>query len=239
MLLADDYQMDAPLKDFGASVWFDKELTNLCYDALGIPAATIRGLFEYVYKSDRLILYPHIPPTISEYCQMEPVRFGSKRITISVVNGGPRVACVKVNGRKLQVERADSVSLDYDALPAKAKVEIVMEGGWPNTSSRPAGKEALEAERPIRDDGSRLPVGPNATGLPPSMREAYAELLRMQSGAKNAFDKALVSEALRAFEAYRIRAAMKTDVTAEKHAAVLKMHEDAAMNLYKRCLRRG
>ncbi len=83
MRLAANYQMDAPLRDFGASVWFVQQITNLCYDALGIPAATVRGLFEYVYKSDRLILYPHIPPSISEYSQTESIRFGSKRITIS------------------------------------------------------------------------------------------------------------------------------------------------------------
>lgn len=245
MRLADEYQMDAPLKNFGATVWFDQELTNLCYDALGIPAATVRGLFEYVYKSDALILYPHIPPTISEYSQIEPIRFGSKRITIGVANGGPRVASVRVNGRKWPVASTDSVSLSYDSLPAKAKVEIVMEGGWPNTaptplpvSNQPPGKHGFEALWLNQKDGSRLPVSPNAVGLPPSMRDAYADLLRRQSTAKTEFDKALMSETLRAFEAYRKRATMKTDMTPEKRAAVLKMYEDAAMNLYRGCLRR-
>lgn len=224
MRLADNYQMDAPLKDFGNSVWFTDSITNLCYDALGVPAATIRGLFEYVYKSDRLILYPHVLPTISEYSQTEPIRFGSKRITISVANGGPRVSSVKVNGRKWPVGSPDSVSLNYDTLPDRAKVEIVMEGGWP---SAPLSTAAAVA----------APAAGKPGGLPESLRKAYAELLSKQGNARTEFEKAFVSEALQAFAAYRERAAMKTEETPEKRAAVLKMYEDAAMNLYKGYLR--
>jgi len=220
MRLADGYQMDAPLKDFGNSVWFTGSITNLCYDALGIPAATIRGLFEYAYKSDRLILYPHIPPSISEYSQNEPIRFGDKRITISIKNGGPRVASVKVNGRKWPVDAADSVSLAYDALPKKARVEITMEGGWPSTSS------------PAQVATEVTPPGKPA-GLPEIMRKAYADLLSKQSSSRTDFEKAFITETLQAFDAYRQRAGMKTEEKPEKRAAVLKMYEDAAMNLYK------
>lgn len=224
MRLADTYQMDAPLKNFGATPWFDQELTNLCYDALGVPAATIRGLFEYVYKSDRLILYPHIPPTITEYSQNEPIRFGSKRITISVKNGGPRVASVKINGKKLPVEPSDGISLPYDTLPDKARVEIVMDGGWP---SSPSPGQAAATPTP----------NSKPAGLPDGMRRAYSELLSRQSSAKTDFEKALLSETLQAFNAYRERAGMQTDEKPEKRAAVLKMYEDAAMNLYKGYLR--
>ena len=220
MRLANNYQMDAPLKDFGNSVWFDGEITNLCYDALGIPAATVRGLFEYVYKSDRVILYPHIPPSISEYSQNEPVRFGKKLMTISIKNGGPNVTSVKVNGEDWPVDSKDSVSLGYDALPNKARVEIVMEGGWPVSKPRP---EVAEPARLVS----------KPAGLPEPMRKAYAELLSKQSSAKTAHNKAFLSEALRAFDAYRERAGMKTSEAPEKRAAVLKMYDDAAMNLYK------
>lgn len=230
MRLADGYQMDAPLKDFGNSVWFDQEITNLCYDALGIPAATIRGLFEYVYKSDRVILYPHIPGSISQYSQNEPIRFGDKRVTLSVTNGGPRVASVKVNGKKWQVDSPESVSLAYTALPKNARVEIVMEGGWPPApQATPSGdpKRAKFAST-IEQWDIRKPAG-----LPESMRKAYAELLRKQSSAKTDFDKAFISEALQSFDAYRQRAGMRTNEKPEKRAAVLKMYEDAAMNLFK------
>ena len=247
MRLADGYQMDAPLKDFGNSVWFTGSITNLCYDALGIPAATIRGLFEYVYKSDRIILYPHIPPSISDYSQNEPIRFGDKRITLSVKNGGPRVASVKVNGRKWPVGLTDSVSLNYDSLPKKARVEIVMDGGWPKTATQPT--DVTGTPRPTKrssklkftlvqgTNGLLYPINPNAVGLPPAMREPYAELLRKQSSAKSDFEKAFLTEALQAFHAYQQRAVMKTEEKPEKRAAVLKMYEDAAMNLYKGYLR--
>ncbi len=147
------------------------------------------------------------------------------------------MASVKVNGRKLPVGTSDSVTLPYEALPEKAKVEIVMEGGWP------AGQTVAPASEPSptppkiefrwlkQKNGSSLPVSPYAIGLPPSMRDAYAGLLRRQSSARTDFDKALISAAFQAFEAYRVRAATKTDMTPEKRAAVLKMYEAAAMDL--------
>lgn len=221
MRLADQYQMDAPLKDFGASVWFDKELTNLCYDALGIPAATIRGLFEYVYKADRLVLYPHIPPSISAYSQNEPIRFGKKSINISITNGGPDIASAKVNGKPWPTETKDSIALAYDTLPAKAHVEITMAGGWP--ASKPIAGTAITAPSPVS----------KPAGLPQPMRTAYADLLSKQATARTAFDKAFLSETLQAFDAYRERAGMQTAETPEKRGAILKMYETAAMNLYK------
>lgn len=226
MKFADDYQMDGPLKDFGATVWFDTEITNFAYDSLGIPAATVRGLFEYVYKHDRLILYPHVPPTISEYSQSEPIRWGTKSITISVVNGGPSVASVKVNGKALPVESKDSISLIYESLPVKARVEIVMEGGWPSVAAPADSGSAIEIPRD-------KPVG-----LPEPLRAAYKDLLSRQSDTKDAFEKAYLSEALSAFEAYQQRASMKTSETPEKREAVLKMYEGAAMSLYKGYLKR-
>lgn len=219
MQLADHYQMDAPLKDFGNSVWYTDYATNLCYDALGIPAATIRGLFEYVYKYDRIILYPHVPPSISEYSQDEPIRFGEKRITISVKNGGPRVASVKVNGHNWKAESPESISLAYDSLPKKATVEITMEGGWPSTTP------------PSQITPEVVKIGKPAS-LPENMRKAYADLLSKQSQAHTEYEKALVSEALLAFQSYRQRAGIQTKDTPEKRAAVLKMYEEAAMNLY-------
>ena len=71
-------------------------------DNFAIPAATVRGLFEYVYKADRLILYPHVPASITEYRQNEPVWFGDKQIRINFVNGSGRIAKVKINGKSIR-----------------------------------------------------------------------------------------------------------------------------------------
>ena len=57
-------------------------------DNFAIPAATIRGLFDFDYKSDRLILRPRIPGSITEFTQKQPVRFGEKKLYLSCRNGG-------------------------------------------------------------------------------------------------------------------------------------------------------
>ena len=200
-----EYQMDAPLTDFGNAVWFKDRQTNLCYDALGIPAATVRGLFEYIYKADELILIPHIPVSITEYCQLEPVRWGNKKILITVRGGDGAM------GRW-----GDSFTLKYDQLPERALVEI-------------NGKRVG-----VREYGSvGVSSTPDNIELPESLKGSYAELKALKP--KTDFDRALVAEAIRAFEAYSGYAARDTGFKPEKQAAVLKMYEDAALNLYKRC----
>lgn len=240
MQLADDFQMDAPLKDFGKSVWFDDRLTNLCYDALGIPAATVRGLFEYIYRADGLTLYPHVPPSIHEYSQTEPIRFGKKRLTISVKNGGPRIKSVKLNGGKGEWEKGGRcVTLLFDDLPQRAHVEIVMEGGWPSESVgvwEYGGKGDAETRgHGDTETGGHGDVGKSAE-LPESLSKPFAELRAMKP--KTEFEKACLAEALRAFDAYRERASRDaagaySQMKPEKRAAILKMYEDAALALYK------
>lgn len=44
---ASQWQMDAPLKDFGSTPWFTNNPINLAFDAWGVPAAFVRGMFEY------------------------------------------------------------------------------------------------------------------------------------------------------------------------------------------------
>jgi hypothetical protein len=56
------------------------EAVNLCYDSFGLPAAMMRGLFEYLYRADGLTLLPHIPTGITRLEQHFPVRFGAKRL---------------------------------------------------------------------------------------------------------------------------------------------------------------
>ena len=199
-----EYQMDAPLTDFGNEVWFKDRQTNLCYDALGIPAATVRGLFEYVYKADELILIPHIPPGITEYSQREAVRWGDKRIAIAIRGGDG------VTGRW-----GESYTLKYDELPESALVTI-------------DGKRVG-----VREYGSVGVKAGKVVGLPEQLATPYAELKALKP--KTDFEKALVAEAIRAFEAYAEYAAKDTSFKPEKQAAVLKMYKDAAMSLHRRC----
>jgi hypothetical protein len=121
---AERFRMDNPLTKCGSDVYQPNQPINLCYDTLGPAAALMRGLFEYLYRADGLTLVPHVPPAITELEQLDPVRFGNKRILLSTVGKGP-ITAVKVNGRKWkQFDRA-TVLLPYDKTPELARVQIV------------------------------------------------------------------------------------------------------------------
>lgn len=225
------HQMDAPLTEFGSQVWFTDKLTNFCYDALGIPAAVIRGLFEYVYGADSLTLYPHVPPSIIEYEQKEPIRWGEKKITISIRNGGPRVKSVKVNRHALEVEPgASRVVLRYDRLPARAHVDIEMDGGWPE--ARPT---EYAAGTPTA--GKRVNTAPE---MPSQARAKYAALICMQKSCRNLteYESGFLRETIAAYEAYRDRAARDAagdfaSLSEDKRNAIIKDYEDAANRCYQ------
>ena len=48
------FRMDNNLTNFGSEVYQPKEPINCVYDTWGVPAALIRGLFEYLYQADGL-----------------------------------------------------------------------------------------------------------------------------------------------------------------------------------------
>lgn len=120
---AERFRMDNPLTEFGSAVYQPKEPINITYDAFAIPAALRRGLFEYIYSADRLTLIPHIPSSITELHQMDPVRFGNKRLYLAVFGTGP-VSGVTVNGRRHKDYTAETIGLAYDKLPDDAVIVI-------------------------------------------------------------------------------------------------------------------
>ena len=98
---AHQFRMDNNLTDFGNAVYQPNQPINITYDAYGIPAAMIRGLFEYQYKADRLILLPHIPTKITQLVQHDPIRFGTKKLFISAATGTGHVKGSKNERRSL------------------------------------------------------------------------------------------------------------------------------------------
>jgi len=74
MKWAKDFRMDAPWSQRGENTdnpWSDSGKHRngsvaVMVDNFAIPAATIRGLFDYDYKSDMLILRPRIPGSIKK-----------------------------------------------------------------------------------------------------------------------------------------------------------------------------
>lgn len=136
LTFAEKFRMDNPLTKSGAAVYQPNQPVNLTYDAFGPPAKFMRGLFEYLYRADGLTLVPHIPPSVTELEQRDPVRFGKKRIFLSVLGSG-EVTAVKVNGRKWKAFDGKSVFLAYEKTPATARVELFLGGAKPSSRQLP------------------------------------------------------------------------------------------------------
>ena len=148
LTFAEKFRMDNPLVKFGSDVYQPKQPVNLTYDAFGPPAAFMRGLFEYLYRADGLTLVPHIPPTVTELEQLEPVRFGAKNIFLTVLGNG-EVTAVKVNGRKWKTFDGKTVFLAYNKTPDTARVEIFLGG------AKPSARQLTKAASPLKANDSR------------------------------------------------------------------------------------
>lgn len=132
LTFARDFRMDNPLVDFGAKVYQPKEPINLCYDSFGAPAALLRGLFEYLYRADALVLRPHIPPGITRLEQRFPIRFGVKQLYLASVGTGP-VTGVTIDGKAWSQFDGDSITLPYDAVPEMTSIVVGLGGADPGT----------------------------------------------------------------------------------------------------------
>lgn len=139
MKFARDFRMDNNLVDFGNAVYQPHQPINCVYDTYGVPAALIRGLFEYLYRADGLTLLPHIPPGITQMDQRFPIRFGAKRLVLSTIGSGP-VTSVSVNGRPWKSFDARTISLPYDQTPDMARIQIGL-GGAAIPALPPSGGE--------------------------------------------------------------------------------------------------
>ena len=111
--LAFSFKLDNPLKNYGADLWQPKEAINCVYDCWGVPGGFLRGLFEYEYKADGIIIYPHIPHAITQLQQKMPVYFGDKKMYIST-SGKGSITAVYVNGKKMSNFNPDSFYLKMD-----------------------------------------------------------------------------------------------------------------------------
>jgi len=124
------FRMDNPLVKFGSEVYQPKQPINCVYDNWGVPAAMIRGLFEYLYRADGLTIIPHIPPTITRLEQHFPIRFGSKLLYLAAVGQG-KITRVLINGQPTKSYSEDSVFLPYEQTPEEAVIQIVMGDAQP------------------------------------------------------------------------------------------------------------
>ena len=210
------FRMDNPLTDFGNDVYQPKQPINITYDAFGPPAALVRGLFEYLYRADALTLVPHIPPGITELEQLDPIRFGGKRLYLATRGAGP-IRAVAVNGRPWKRFTKSTVELPYQETPDLARVSI-----------------ALGEARPPKFSGGR------AQRLPASVSDERArKLLAFVRAAKaDSYEAAHARLALRAFETIERRRQLQAagkliPLTEASQAAADQSYQDAAVRLYQ------
>lgn len=174
------FRMDNPLTEFGNNVYQPKEPINITYDAFGPATALLRGLFEYLYAADRLTLIPHIPPGITSLRQLDPVRWGDKKLFLATRGAGP-VTAVSVNGRAWTDFDAGIIRLPYDGLPGEARVEITLGAGSGRAFVEGGGFRVDDAALDDRAPGS-APAGESAEAL---------RTLEIRAGRISAFERSL------------------------------------------------
>ena len=237
--------MDAPWSQQGENTnnfWSDSGKFRVggvavMVDNFAIPAATVRGLFDYDYRADRLILRPRIPGSVEHYIQNEPIRFGEKKLYLSCKNGGPKIKSVSINGKSVSSNSFDEVALLFSELPAVAKIEITTEGGWPveqSVADYPLLPEFLSAEKTKIQD---------LEDLPESLIEPYQVLTAVRNQLANdfpaSFEIAFLNEAIKACNDCRIRLVLDPGkgyfrtITSERKAGIDKFFEQAALNMYE------
>ena len=143
------FRMDNNLTNFGSEVYQPNEPINCVYDTWGVPAALIRGLFEYLYRADGLTIVPHIPPRIADLEQDFPIRFGAKRLWLSTAGSGP-ITSILVNGEPWTKFDARSITLPYEQTPQETTIRIGLGNARITPPVRPKMEYALPSARPGR-----------------------------------------------------------------------------------------
>jgi len=207
------FRMDNPLVKMGSDVYQPNEPINLCYDTFAPAAAMIRGLFEYLYKANGLTLIPHIPPGITELEQLDPIRFGAKRLYLATRGNGP-ITGVRVNGAPWTRFSASQVDLPYDSVPGTAHVVVLMGGAAYRPSTLPwrsPEPPALEADGSVPEELEALVA--RAQKLRAFSQRLFGALLGDSYEAAHA--RLAVECVATALERARLRAAGKIELLPE------------------------
>jgi hypothetical protein len=245
MRWAKDFRMDAPWSQQGENVtnpWSDAGKFKvggvaIMVDNFAIPAATIRGLFDFDYRADRLILRPRIPGSITQYTQKDPVRFGSKQLYLSCRNGGPKITSVEVNGKIITTGTSDEVVLFYDQLPESAMIDITTEGGWPDAASvtiYPVKPSLVPKKGANPTPAKELP---ESLKKPMVVLSAMSSLLANESGAES--ERAFLTTAIKAIEECQTRLSIDPGpgyyrtITTQRREGINKFYEKTALTMYQ------
>jgi len=227
---AKNFRMDNPLGKFGSEVTQPNEAINLCYDTLGPSAAMIRGLFEYIYSAESLVLVPHVPPTIEELHQKDPIRFGSKKIYLSTFGTGP-ITAVMVNGRSWSEFSGEKVTLPFEKTPEVAQVCIFM-----GKNATAVNEEPVLRSNDVFEGLGDLPDDLKSLAEPVKKVQAFIERLSKQGLSESypAAHAVLVLRSVRAIlERRKLKSQKKLTILPEpSQTAADQSYVDTAMKLY-------
>jgi hypothetical protein len=234
LTFAEKFRMDNPLTHRGSEVYQPNQPVNLCYDTLGPAAAFMRGLFEYRYGAAGLTLVTHVPETLVQVEQLDPVRFGTTQVFISAKGQGT-VTAVKVNGRAWKSFDASSVFLPYEDTPQLARVEIVLGKGVAGAALRKRAKDSASlstAERQSAVVSKLVDLKPNQERLKRFTKAAEG------AGQGTAYETAHARLALQCIQTAQLRAEMQKEgrvkpLPAPSQEAANKLYVDAAERLCK------
>jgi hypothetical protein len=216
--------MDNPLVNFGDDVYQPQQPINITYDAFGPPAAMIRGLFEYLYKADRLVLVPHIPPGVTQLQQRDPIRFGTKKLYLSTAGTG-HITQVTLNDNVWTEFTKSDVTLPYDQTPDEARIVIRL------------GYDAVQPLAVSRRETSRPANASDATDARLASLRAFQDVLK-KLGASESYAAAHACLAERAMDVIAERKQLFADRKIEPLAAPAsaeaaeKLYADTAEKLF-------
>jgi len=225
------FRLDNPLTEFGNNVYQPQQPVNITYDAFGPGTALLRGLFEYLYAADTLTLVTHVPAGITSLRQLDPVRWGEKRLFLSTRGAGP-ITAVSANGRPWADFDPRSIRFAYNDLPDEARVEIALGGAEGRFSP-------VEGE--LRTNAGDAALRPSAEKLPGELGEALRSL-EARAGRFQTFerllDEANLSGSYEAAHARLIREAVEASgrrfllIAAGKLAALSEPSQSASDRSY-------
>jgi hypothetical protein len=244
MKWAKDFRMDAPWSQQGENInnpWSDSGQmkvrgVSVMIDNFGIPAATIRGLFDYEYRHDRLLIRPRIPGTIKEYAQNWPVRFGNKKIFLTCINRGPNIKSVKINGKEIKITNSEQLELFYDHLPEEAHVILTTEGtGVEGVLSMDYPRKPALIEETVKEPQIFEMV-------PDTLKESFEVLQKMKNllnqHPEAQFDKSFIEMAIQSIETFGKRIALDPGsgyfrpITSHRKDGINDFYKQAALSMF-------
>jgi len=234
MKWAEEYRQDAPLTQWGYNTnnWWAKE--NDDYTVCERPVAVmidnfapvtclLRGIFEYTANAKGLLITPHIPDSITEYVQHEPIWFAGCKIYISY-KGGNCTPVFKLDGKVIATDNRN-VFLEQSMLPADKEVYLSIDCSG-QEGSLPFHKNELHLSGDI-------------SGVPKDIAEIYTTCLDALANEEDELRSSMLYEILLSVEAAAERRRLPFDkcslrpMNDERKNGIIELYDMTVHELYQ------